>query len=293
MEKFVLCCGSAVDLQKEHLDERNIKYVPFTYFIDEVEYKDDFGKTIPFKKFYNKIREGAITKTSQINEFEYIEFFEKYLQEGFDIVCVCLSSGISGTYLQAVRAKIELREKYPNNQIYVIDSLGASSGYGLLMDILADYRDKGYDAEKIVELAEGWKKKVNHLFFSTDLTTYVRGGRISKASGFLGSLLRICPILHVDPEGKLVQYKKVRTKAKVIEQMVIEMEKLCDGGINYNDKCYISHSDSLEDANILKNKLEQQFPNIKGKIVINEIGTIIGSHSGPGTVALFFLGKER
>ena len=293
MEKYILSCGSTVDLTKEHLEERNIHYLPFTYYVDGVEYKDDFGQTISYNDFYKKIKAGAITKTSQINEGEYCEAYEKYFEQGYDVICVCLSSGISGSYSSALMAKQDLEEKYPGRKMYVIDSMAASSGYGLLIDILADYRDKGFTAQEIVAEAEAIKMKIRHLFFSTDLSTYIRGGRVSKTMGLIGTVLKICPILHVDAKGKLVQYKKVRTKAKAIIQIVEEMYKLTGGDGLYNKKCYISNSNCLEDALLIKEEVEKRFPALKDKVIVYSIGTIIGSHSGPGTCALFFVGDER
>lgn len=293
MKKYILSCGSTVDLILEHLNERKIDYIPFTYFIDEKEYKDDFGNTISYKDFYQKIRKGAITKTSQINEAQFCEHYEPFFEQGYDVVCVCLSSGISGTYQSALLAKEELEEKYPGRTLYVVDSLAASSGYGLLMDILADSRDEEYTALQLVEQAESIKKSIHHLFFSTDFTTYVRGGRVSKTMGMIGTILKICPILYVNELGKLVQYKKVRTKKKAINQIVEEMKKLSIEKENYDYKCFISHSDCLEDAEAVKKQVELVFPNLIGKVKIYSIGTIIGSHSGPGTVALFFVGEER
>ena len=293
MNKYILSCGSAVDLSREHLEKRGIDWIPFTYMIDDCEYKDDLGKTISFDKFYKKIKDGAITKTSQINEKEFEEHYEKFLNEGYDVVCVCLSSGISGTYNSALLAKKELERKYQGRKVYVIDSLAASSGYGLLMDILADYRDQGCNPEELVCKAEEIKLNIQHLFFSTDFTTYVRGGRVSKTMGLIGTILKICPILYVNEVGKLVQYKKVRTKSKAIVQIVKEMFLLTNENSNYDNKCYISHSNSIDDAMAVKKEVEKMFPNLEGKVIINSIGTIIGSHSGPGTVALFFVGNKR
>jgi len=293
MSKYILSCGSTVDLTLEHLKERNIDWLPFLYYIDGVEYEDDFGETIKYEEFYKKIKKGAITKTSQINEIKFIDRYKQYFEQGLDVVCVCLSSGISGTYNSAMMAKKELEELYPKRKLYVIDSLAASSGYGLFMDLLADYRDEGVSAEELVKKAEELKLSIQHLFFSTDFTCYVRGGRVSKTMGMIGTILKICPILHVDKNGKLVSYKKVRTKKKAIIQIVEEMYDLISEKENYNNKCYISHSACEEDAKEIAKEIERKFPHLIGNVKIYSIGTIIGSHSGPGTCALFFVGKER
>ena len=158
---------------------------------------DDLGQSVPFKEFYQMMRDGAMTKTSQVGVGEYEDFFEGFLKEGLDILHVALSSGISGTFNSAVLAAQDLRERYPDRKIYIIDSLAASSGFGLLMDKLADLRDSGMGIDELREWAETNKLKCNHWFFTTDLTYLIRGGRVSKAAGMIGQLLNICPLLNV------------------------------------------------------------------------------------------------
>ena len=293
MNNYILSCGSAVDLTLEYLEKRNIDWLPFLYYIDGVEYEDDFGKTIKYDEFYKKIKNGAITKTSQINETKFYDRYKIYFEQGYDVVCVCLSSGISGTYNSALLAKEELESEFPDRKMYVIDSLAASSGYGLFVDMLADYRDLGFSASELFQKAEEIKLSIQHLFFSTDFTCFVRGGRVSRTMGMIGTILKICPILHVDKEGKLVSYKKVRTKKKAITQIVDEMFELVDKNTFYDKKCFLSHSNCEEDAKEIVNEIENKFPNLINKVKVFSIGTIIGSHSGPGTCALFFVGEER
>ena len=174
-----------------------------------------------------------------------------------------------------------------------MDSLAASSGYGLLMDTLADLRDAGLTIEELCEWAHTHKLELHHWFFSTDLTYYVKGGRITKASGWFGTILKICPLLNVDKDGKLVPREKIRTKPKVINAIVQKMEECARDGLEYNGKCYICHSGCYEDARAVADLVESKFDCLKGKVLINNIGTTIGSHTGPGTVALFFWGKKR
>lgn len=293
MNEYVLSCCSTADLSEEHFKERKIHYICFHYEMDGVEYADDLGKSMKFDDFYRKMTEGAETKTSQVNADEFETYFESFLQQGKDIVHVCLSSGISGVYNSAMIAKQDMEEKYPDRKIYVIDSLGASSGYGLLMDKLADMRDWGKSAQEIVEFAEQNKLKLNHWFFSTDLTFYVKGGRISKTAGVFGTALGICPLLNMDNNGKLVPRAKIRTKKKVIKEIVARMEENAQDGIAYSGKCYISESACMGDAKAVASMIEEKFPSMNGKVVINSIGTTIGSHTGPGTVAVFFWGLER
>lgn len=293
MEDYILSCCSTADLTKEHFDDRNIRYICFHYELDGKEYPDDLGQSIPFDKFYKAMEDGAMTKTSQINSDEFEEYFEKMLIEGKDVVHVSLSSGISGVVNSAMIAKENLKEKYPDRNIYVVDSLGASSGYGLFMDKLADFRDEGMSAAELYEWAQNNRLKLHHWFFSTDLKYYVRGGRISKAAGFFGGALNICPLLNMDSEGRLIPRTKVRTKKKVIQAIVDRMEEDACDGLDYSGKCYISYAACLDDAKEVARLVEERFPKLSGKVELYSIGTTIGSHTGPGTVALFFWGKER
>ena len=293
MQKYVISCCSTADLKKAHFEKRNIKYICFHYEINAKQYQDDFGKSIPLPEFYESMRNGAETKTSQVSIGEFESYFEKFLKEGFDILHVCLSSGISGVFNAANVARNNLISKYPERKICVVDSMAASSGYGLLMDMVADLRDSGMDIENLESWINENKLKIQHWFFVTDLSYLVKGGRISKFSGFLGGILNICPLINIDNNGKLVPRFKVRGKPKVIKKIVEQMEIYAENGLNYDGKCYISHSACLPDAKAVADLVEQKFKNLEGKVEINDIGTTIGSHTGPGTVALFFLGEKR
>ena len=293
MNKFILSCCSTADLSKEHFNNRDIHYICFHYELDGKAYSDDLGESMPFDDFYAAMAAGADTKTSQVNAAEFEEYFEGFLKEGKDVLHICLSSGISGTYNSANIAKNMLEEKYPDRKIYIVDSLGASSGFGLLADKLADLRDEGMSIDDAYNWAMENRLNVQTWFFSTDLTFYVKGGRISKTSGFVGNLLNICPLLNMDGQGKLVPRQKIRSKRKVITAIVEQMEQLAENGYDYNGKCFLSHSACLEDAKAVAELIESKFPKLDGKVLINNIGTTIGSHTGPGTVALFYWGKER
>lgn len=293
MNDYILSCCSTADLTQEHFKSRDIHYICFHFELDGKQYEDDLGKSIAFHDFYESMAKGAETKTSQVNVEEFIEYFTPFLEEGKDIVHLTLSSGISGVHNSAMIAKGELEEKFPDRKIYIVDSLGASSGYGLLMDQLADLRDKGKSAAEVFEWVEANKLKLHHWFFSTDLTFYVKGGRISKAAGFVGSVLEICPLLNMDHLGRLIPRYKIRTKKKVIHAIVDKMIEHAENGLDYSGKCYISQSDCYEDAKAVADLIEEKFPKLNGKVVINYVGTTIGSHTGPGTVALFFWGSER
>ncbi|MBO5248871.1 MAG: DegV family protein [Clostridia bacterium] len=293
MSEYVLSCCSTADMTKEHFENRKLEYICFHYFLNGTQYPDDLGQTIPFSDFYKAMAEGAETKTSPINATEYLAYFTKFLEQGKDIFHVSLSSGLSGSVQSAKIAAEMAMEQFPDRRIVVVDSLAAASGYGLLMDRLADLRDEGYSIDQLLEWVEKNKKKVHHWFFTTDLTFFVKGGRVSKASGFVGGVLNICPLLNVDVSGHLIPRKKCMGKKKVISEIVARMENLADNRLNYSGKCYMCHSACYEDARIVADLVEERFPKLNGKVEIYDIGTTIGSHSGPGTVALFFWGDER
>lgn len=293
MANYVISTCSTADLTKEHFEERDIKYICFHYFLNEKEYRDDLGQSLSFDDFYAALEKRVPTRTSQVNAEEFIEFFTPFLENGQDIIHLCTSAGISGVFNSANIAAEELREKYPERKIYIVNSLAASSGLGLFADMLADMRDEGKSIDELYEWAEANKLRILHWFFSTDLTYFVLGGRISKVSGFIGTALKICPLLNVSNEGKLVAREKIRTKPAVIKQIVAKMEAEAENGLDYDGKCYISNSACYEDARAVADLIESKFQSLKGKVKINTIGTTIGSHTGVGTVALFYFGKER
>ena len=293
MSDYVISCCSTADLSKEHFEKIDVHYCCFHYEMDGVQYSDDLGQSMDFDVFYQRMTDGAMTKTSQINADEYEEYFTQFLSQGKDIIHLTLSSGISGTFNSANLAKALLEDKYPDRKIYVIDSLAASSGYGLLVDHLAAMRDSGATIDELAAWVEEHKLNLNHWFFSSDLTFFIRGGRISKAAGAVGTVLNICPLMNVDFEGRLIPRYKIRTKKKVIQAIVDKMAEQAEGGTDYSGKCFISHSACEEDAKAVAALVEERFPNLNGHVLINSIGTTIGSHTGPGTVALFFWGQKR
>lgn len=293
MGSYVITCCSTVDLPKEYFEKNNIPYACYHYILDGEEYLDDLGQSVPYDEFYRRIDGGSMPTTSQINISEFMAFFEPFLQEGKDILHLSMSSGISGTCNSAMNAKEELLAKYPDRTIKVVDSLAASSGYGLLLDKLVEMRDAGKSLEEVYLFAEDNKLKLQHWFFSTDLTHFKRGGRISATAATLGNILNLCPLMNVDYVGKLIVRQKVRGKKKVIAEIVNKMIVLAEGGKDYNGKCYISCSACEEDARKVADLVEETFPNLNGKVEINSIGAVIGAHTGPGTVALFFWGEKR
>ncbi len=293
MSEYVLSCCSAADITAEHFAERDIKCLYFHYFIDDTEYPDDLGKSVSYPELYKAMTNGANTKTSQVAIGEYVDHFTQFLNEGKDILHVTLSSGLSGTYTSATLAAKMCAEQFPDRKIIIVDSLGASAGFGLFVDRLADLRDSGMSIDDLAKWAEENRLNVHHWFFSTDLTFYVKGGRVSKTAGAIGGLLGICPLLNMDHVGHLIPREKIRPKKRVITRIAEKMKEHAENGLEYRGKCYISHSDCYEDARAVADIVEATFPKLNGKVEITYIGSTIGSHSGPGTVALFFFGDKR
>ena len=293
MSKYILSCCSTADLSEEHFKSIDVPFVSFTFEMDGKQYVDDLGKSIPFDLFYKKVGDGAEVKTSQVNEKQFEEFFENYLKDGYDILHVCLSSGISGVMNSANMAKEMLSSRYPDRKILILDSLAASSGYGLLMDVMAEKKKEGMTIDELYNWGMENRLNVHHWFFTSDLTCFIRGGRVSKTAGFVGKMLSICPLLNVDFEGKLQPREKIRGKKNVMDRTLEKMIEHATDGINYSGKCYISNSNCYEDAKMLADMIEDKFKNLNDNVLINNIGTVIGCHTGPGTVALFFFGDKR
>lgn len=293
MSSFALTCCSTADMPISFFENRNIRYASFHYIINGTEYDDDLYQSMDADTFYKKIEDGALPTTSQVNVEQYMQLFTPFVKDGKDVVHITLSSGISGSINSAMAAKKIIEQEYPGRTIYVIDSLGASSGYGMLVTIAADMRDAGKSAVEIYEWFEDNKLTLHHWFFSSDLRHYKRGGRISATSAAIGGLLNICPLMNMSYDGKLIPRTKIRGKKKVINEIVNKMQENAKGGLEYNGRCYISHSACFKDARAVADLIESRFPKLNGKVLINPVGAVIGSHTGPGTIALFFEGNKR
>ena len=292
MSDYQITCCSTVDLDPATFERLDLKYVPFTFHLDGKDYFDDYGKSMPIKDFYDAMRNGSVPTTSQVSLGRYLDFWRPFLEAGQNILHLCLSSGISGSYNAAVLAAGEINSEYKNAKVVVIDSLCASSGYGLLMTKLAQKRDAGASFEEIVDYATKTRLEVQHWFFPSELTYLVRGGRVSKTSGLIGGALHICPLMNVDHKGHLIPRQKIRGKKRVMQAQIEMMKAHAKGGLDYDDLVYICNSDCMDDANYLKELVFKTFPRVKD-VVIYSIGTVIGAHTGPGTLGLFFMGDER
>lgn len=291
--KFILSCESTVDLPYSYMLSRQIPVLFYSYTVDGVEYEDDMlrdPEALP--RFYGFLESGRIPLTSQLNEFAYEKFFEEQLQKG-DLLHVVFGSGMTSSIQNAEIAADIVREKYPERRLVIIDSLCSSSGYGLLVDDAADMRDRGCTIEETGDWLIANRQKIHHQFYSTDLQYYRRSGRMSGTAATIGAILNICPIMRLDDGGRIIAYDKVRGKKNAIKRTLDTMEAHAQGGSGYSGKCFICHSNCLKDAEETKRAVQERFPNISDEIRVCDIGTIIASHCGPGTVAVFFHGDER
>ena len=293
MSDYVISCESTVDMDTKWLAERDVKAAYFHFYLGKDEYLDDFGQSVSPKEVYRRMLAGEISRTSQVNADEYIELARPILAAGKDIRHMCLSSGISGTYKSACVAAQELREEFPERKIYVVDSMNATVSFGLLVDKACDLRDQGMDIDAAHEWIEANKLRIQAWFFTSDLTFLIRGGRVSKAAGIIGSVLNICPLLEVNRTGSLSTREKIRTKKKVIQRAAEKFTELSIDPAAYQEKIFLSQAECPEDAEMLRDLLIEKYPNLQGKISIYPFGPTIGCHTGPGTVLLAFWGKER
>ncbi len=293
MSTFTLSCESTVDLPFSYVNSRDIPVLFYEYSIDGQPYPDDMLRDpAALPRFYQFLDDGKMPSTSQLNEFDYESFFEAQLQKG-DLLHIAFGSGMTQSVQNAVQAAQTLRQRYPNRRLEVIDSLCSSSGYGLLVDYAADLRDAGRSMDEVIDWVMAHRQRIHHQFYSTRLDFYRRSGRMSGPTAMLATILNICPIMRLDDRGRIIAYGKVRGKVNAVKTTVDTMEAHAEGGRGYTGKCFICHSNCLEDAEKTRDAVRARFPLISGDIRICDIGTIIASHCGPGTVAVFFVGDER
>lgn len=289
---FILSCESTVDLPYDYVSGRNIRVVFYTYTIDGEVFDDDMGRNPDaLPQFYRMLSEH-IPQTSQLNVSQYVEYFESLLEQG-DVLHIAFGSGMSNSVNNAMLARDILLDEYPHRKLSVIDSYCSSSGYGLLVDVAADLRDAGESMEEVEHWLLDNARHVHHQFYSTDLKYYRRSGRMSGPAATVASILHICPIMRLDRDGRIKAYDKVRGKKAALKRTMAEMEAHAKGGVDYEGKCYVCHSNCPAEAEQTAAAVKEHFPHIQGEIHICDIGTIIASHCGPGTVAVFFFGDER
>ncbi len=289
MKQFIITTDTTCDLPQEYVEQHNLKLLPLYYNFDDVVYGDK--NELSPKEFYNKMRGGSMPTTMAINPDIAREVFTGLLNEGYDILHIGFSSALSGSCSVAATAARDLVDEVPDANIKVIDSLSASLGEGLLVYKAVQMKEAGKSLDEIADWLENNKLNLCHIFTVDDLHHLHRGGRVSKAAAIIGSLINVKPVLHVDDEGRLVPLHNVRGRKKALVALVDQMEKKIPGFEGENDTVFISHGDSLEDAEYVASLVRERF-NIKD-ILINYVCPTIGAHSGPGTIALFFLGNPR
>lgn len=287
MGEFIITADSTVDMPKEYLAEKNIPILALSYILEGVTFEDGNGLT--GHEFYEKIRGGAMPTTSQINPDQAKSALEPFVKAGKDIIHIAFTSGMSGSYNSVRIAAEELMGKYPERKVTVIDSLCAAMGEGMLLYKVVELKEQGKSYDEIVKWAEENKLHICHDVTVDDLFHLHRGGRVSKASAIVGSMIKIKPIIHVNDEGKLIVISKERGRKKSLMTLVDRMEEKMKG--YDNDIVMIVHGDVPEDAEFVKNEIIKRFGITN--IMINCLGSVIGSHTGPGVVALFYMGERN
>jgi DegV family protein with EDD domain len=287
--KVKIITDSACDLPIKYINDNNIEVLRLSFTLNGKSMKDNLGETLEYSEFYNMVRNGEMPTTSQVNSYEFEEVFNKYIDEGFEIIYIGLASALSGTFNSANIAKMNILEEKPNAKLTIIDSLSVSLGLGLLVCKASEMLREGHSAEEIINWVENNKKKVVHCILIDDLKHLKRGGRISGATAAVGSLLNIKPILSIDDSGKLVPTEKVKGKKRALKYLMNEVK---EKAINpENENLFICHGDCLDDAETLKDMILQE---VKFKnVMVNYIGSVVGSHGGPGVIAAVFLAEKR
>ena len=284
---YVIVTDSGSDLPKYLSDELGVKVIPLSVLVQGEEPVND--DCVDRKEFYDKMRGGKTASTSAINIEAFTNAFEEILKTGSDMLYLGFSSGLSSTYQASVAAAEDLRERYPERKILTVDTLCASLGEGLLVSYAAWKRDEGRTIEETAAWVEENRLSLVHWFTVDSLVYLKRGGRVSAATALVGGMLNIKPVLHVDDEGHLVSVAKVRGRNASIKAM---FDKIEETAIEPEKQIfYISHGDCLADAELLASMIREKYGDVK--IVIDYVGAVIGAHSGPGTLALFFLGTTR
>lgn len=284
---YVIISDSTCDLPADIQKELNLVTLNLTYEVDGVQH---IGDSMPIEELYSKMRNGSVTKTSQVTPQEYLHEFESWVQKGYDVLYLAFSSALSGSYNSARNAVEELREQYPEAKLYAIDTLCASLGEGLLVYLAFQKKQEGLSIDQLHDWVMETRLHLCHVFTVDDLFFLHRGGRVSKTAAIAGSILGIKPLLHVDDEGRLMPVTKIRGRKQSLEKLVAMMDERIG---NWENKTIaICHGDCLEEAKFVAELCKKRLgKNIR--VIIGFTGPVVGAHSGPGTMALFFLGETR
>lgn len=289
MSDYVIMTDSSCDLPEEYNKEKNLDVLNLFYNLDGVVYGED--KKLPIGEFYDKMRNGSMPTTMAVNPEDVAAAMKKHLEEGLDILFIGFSSGLSGSCQNEMLAAGELAGAYPDRKIVVVDSLCASMGQGLFVHYALKRKAEGMSLMENVRWLEDHKLNLCHQFTVDDLNHLHRGGRVSKTAAVLGTLINVKPVLHVDNEGRLIPLRNVRGRKKSLQALVENMAQTIKGFEKENDEIFISHGDCIEDAKYVAKLVEERFG--PKTFYFSHVGAVIGAHSGPGTVALFYLGCER
>ena len=287
---YHIVTDSVIDLPSSLVDKWNLTIIPYVFTLDGKDYHNYIDhRELPIKDFYTALREGKIGSTTLVNSHRYVEVWEPILEEGKDIFYICLSSGISKSYDQSLMAIAEMKEKYPDRKIVSIDSKGGSLGQGLLTYYAVKGRDAGKNLDELTAYIEGLVNRLNHWIMPDDLNHLRRGGRVSGAAAFIGTMLNVKPVLTMIDDGRIVPVHKVRGTKKGLSYII---EQMVERGFDLKESIItIAHSDVPDLVNQAKELISEKFNNCE--FIVNELGPIVGSHCGPGTIGIMFLGKDR
>jgi len=290
MRDYILMTDSTIDLKAEMIEELNLKVIPLQFTMDDVTYTDyNDHREMSCTDFYSNLKEGKLPTTSLINSSRFVEFFEPELRDGKDILYICFSSGLSGTYNSSRMAVDELRSKYPDRNIKTVDSKAATMGEGLLVYLASKQKEEGKSLDEVYEWVINNRDHICHHFTVNDLFHLHRGGRVSKAAATIGTMLSIKPVLHVNNEGKLVMIDKTRGRKQSIKSLFKKLKSTIIE--SENQTIFISHGDCLEEAKILGGLITNEYGITD--IHYNYVGPVIGAHAGPGIICVFYYGKEK
>lgn len=287
---FTLSCESTTDVTKRYLDQRNIPVVAYSYTVDGEEFVDDMGEHGGLAKLYSMLDAGKKPSTSQLSEEKYTEFFIPLLEKG-DLLHIAMGSGMSQSVEHAISAAEKLKKQFPNRKIFVVDSTCSCTGYGIFVATLADLRDQGMDIDALYNWAMENRRRVHHQFFTTTLQYFRRSGRVSGPAYVIGNLFKLCPIMHLNYDGRIIAYAKVMSVAKALQKTADEVSAHIENGADYTGRLWISNANCMATAQALQAELAKRFP--KADIRMLDIGPIIAVHCGPGTLAVFFWGDQR
>lgn len=294
MKDYIISCSSPVDVDFDFFIKRGVHVLFYNYIMDGMEYEDIMGRSKKdLDDFYSNLGKGIRSYTSQVSIEKYVTYFEQLLKEKKDILHIELGTGMTNSVLNALKAVELIKEKYPDSRIEIIDSLCSSSGYGMLVDSAVDLKNQDLTIDELAMWIKDNRQRLHHQFFCTDLSFFKRSGRITMMTAIFGGIMKTCPIMKLNNDGKIVVYSKAFGKKNAIKKTVEEVMEHIKNGQEYHDKLWINHSNCPHIAEMLQQELIKALPQYQDNIKIWNIGTTIGSHCGPGTVAVFFYGDER